>query len=64
MQYGILKDGTFVITQSIEDVNNVDKIFVSKAEYLAAGGTIPFTMMDEKEQEVYFAELAKQNEAK
>lgn len=58
MQYGILKDGTFVITENIENINNVDKTFKTEKAFKDAGGIIPFTMMNAQEQKEYMAKQA------
>ena len=60
MDYGILEDGTMVITDDITVVNNVKTVFKNKDEYVKAGGYIPETMMTDKEREEHFAELAKE----
>lgn len=55
MEYGILKDGTMVISTNIKTVKNVKKQYKTQAEYVKAGGIIPFTMMDAKQQKEYLA---------
>lgn len=64
MQYGILENGTMVISDDITVVNNVKTVFKSKSEYVKAGGIIPETMMTDKEREQHYAELTKRNKVK
>lgn len=64
MDYGLLEDGTMVISDDITVVNNVKTVYKSKDEYVKAGGYIPETMMTDKEREEHYVEFAKQNEVK